>query len=105
MEDNVMLTFFMLMNATKEWLALTPVERERFVAAEVGPIFATNPSVRMTFYDAEAFSARCSDVAVFETASIDDYTGVIDALRNTKLYTVPYFEIIDIIPAKQAEFV
>jgi hypothetical protein len=105
MEDQVMLTFFILMNATKEWLALTSAEREAFVATEVGSIFAANSNVEVTFYDAEAFSGRCSDIAVFEARSIDAYTAVIDALRNTKLYTVPYFDIIDIIPAREANFV
>ena len=100
-----MLTFFILMNATKAWLTLTPMEREQFVVAEVEPIFATSPSVRITFYDAEAFNGRCSDIAVFESASIDDYMVVVDALRNSKLYTIPYFDIIDIFPAKQANFI
>jgi hypothetical protein len=54
-----MLTFFLLMNATKEWLALTPTERERLVAAEVAPIFAAYPGVCTTFCAAEAFSGRC----------------------------------------------
>ena len=79
--------------------------QEQFVAAEIQPILARAPGVRVAFYDAEAFTGRCSDVAVFEASSLDAYAGVIDALRDTKLYSGPYFEIIDIIPTKQANFV
>ncbi len=61
--------------------------------------------MRITFYDVEAFSARCSNIAMFEAANLNDYAALIDALRNTKLYTVPYFDIVDILPAKKADFV
>lgn len=100
-----MFTFFVLMNATKEWLALAPEARQRFVADTVQPILEHYPRVEITFYDVEAFSARCSDIAMFEAPDLNDYAALIDALRNTKLYAVPYFEIVEIFPAKKADFV
>ncbi len=49
--------------------------------------------------------ARCSDIAIFEAADLNDYAALINALRNTKLYTVPYFDIVDFLLAKKADFV
>ncbi len=49
--------------------------------------------------------ARCSDIAIFEVADLNDYAALINALRNTKLYTVPYFDIVDFLLAKKADFV
>lgn len=100
-----MYTLFMLLQATTEWLKLNPHEREQFVVNELQPIFAHHPKVQLTFYDAEAFSSRCSDLALFTTTALDEYTALIDALRNTKLYTQPYFAVVDIIPAKLTNFV
>lgn len=61
-----MLTIFMLLNATTEWLQLSPEQREQVVASEVAPIFAAYKSLRLRFYDAEAFSKHCSDILVIE---------------------------------------
>lgn len=100
-----MYTIFMHLNATKEWLALTLERREQFVDNDLAPIFARFPDVRLTFYDVEAFSAQPSDIAVFETDNLDQYIALIDALRNTKMYTAPYFNVMGIFPAKAADFV
>jgi len=53
----------------------------------------------MLFYDAEAFSGRCTDIAVFETDDIGAYSFLIDGLRDTAFFSHPYFEVLDIVPA------
>ncbi|MGB3246499.1 MAG: darcynin family protein [Sulfitobacter sp.] len=60
--------------------------------------------VAMRFYDAEAFSAACSDIAVFETTDMQAYYFAMERLRNTALISEPYFEIINIIPAIEDGF-
>lgn len=97
-------TFFVHMNATKAWLSLTRSERRDFSQNTMGEIFKKYPQVNVRLYDAEAFSASCSDIAVFETEYIQDYYYLIEALRDSAVYTVPYFEIVDIIPAIEAGF-
>lgn len=100
-----MFTFFVHMKATREWLSLSGEEREKFVEEELGPVLAKYGRVEIKFHDVEAFSAKCSDIAVFETASLDEYSSLMDAIRNSKIYTVPYFEVVDIFPARAADFV
>ncbi len=93
------------MNATKEWLSLSRDERKKYFDNIQTEIFAKYPSVSVRLYDVEAFSSKCSDIAVYETENIQDYYFLIDALRDSKIYTVPYFEIVDIFPAIEDGFV
>jgi Darcynin, domain of unknown function len=98
-------TFFVHLRATKAWLSLAPNERETFTQRELGPIVERHPETTIDFYDAEAFTAKCSDIAVFETSSTTDYRSFMDELRDSKLFTVPYFEVVDIFPAIKADYI
>lgn len=98
------LTYFMLLNATPAWLRLDRAQRRAFRDEVLAPIFASHPETTMRFYDAEAFSGRCSDVAVFETADASDYYGLVEALRDTAFFNTPYYEVVDIIPALENGF-
>ncbi|NVK58395.1 MAG: Darcynin 1 [Alteromonadaceae bacterium] len=97
-------TFFVHMNATKEWLSLSRAERTEYFDTIKKEIFSKYQSVNIRLYDIEAFSTKCSDIAVYETENIQEYYFLIDALRDTKIYTVPYFEIVDIFPAIEDGF-
>ena len=92
-------TFFMLLRSAPDWLKLSRQNRQRVLAEQVKPVFARYPTVALRFYDAEAFSGRCTDVAVFESADLQAYTFLIDGLRDTAFFSHPYFEVVDIIPA------
>lgn len=97
-------TFFVLLRATKEWLSLSRAERNQFVTEHLHPLFAKYTGVKVRFYDSEAFSTRCSDIAVFETAELQQYYFLMDGLRDSKVFTVPYFEFLEIIPAIEGGF-
>jgi hypothetical protein len=93
------LTFFMSLRSQPSWLAFTRQQRADFIAEVVQPIFARHHAVKLRFYDAEAFSGRCTDMAVFETADIRAYTFLVDALRDTPFLGLPHFEVLDVIPS------
>ncbi|MGW5309638.1 darcynin family protein [Nocardia thailandica] len=90
-------TAFMLLTALPEWLSLTRAERRRVADAALGAALDGRTRTTMRFFDAEAFSARCSDVAVFTTTDLAEYYLVIEALRDSALFTVPYFRLDDLI--------
>ncbi|HYF65725.1 MAG TPA: darcynin family protein [Herpetosiphonaceae bacterium] len=92
------LTFFMLLKSTPAWLGMTRAERTAFIEERIQPIFARYSAVTLRFYDTEALSGRCTDVAVWETSDLRQYTFLIDALRDTPFFARPYFEVIEIIP-------
>lgn len=94
---------FMLLRTTPAWLALPRTERGRIAEAAFAHAFR-NESVSLRHFDAEAFSGRCTDVAMLETDDLKAYYFAIERLRDTPLFTTPYFEVVDIIPAMEDGF-
>jgi len=105
METTQTYTFFVHMQATHAWLALSHDEREAFAAQELTPLLTQYPDIALRFYDTEAFTTRCSDIAVFETKTILSFYALMDNIRDSKIFTVPYFEFVDILPAIEADFI
>ncbi len=88
--------FFMLVRTTPAWLALTPTERFAFLGDTIAPILGRHRDVSMRFFDSEAFHAGCTDVVMWETASILSYQAIVEELRET-LFWGHYFEVVDIV--------
>ncbi|MDQ0463981.1 hypothetical protein QO010_001752 [Caulobacter ginsengisoli] len=93
------LTLFMLLRSQPAWLRLSRQARQDFIAAEVAPILARYPAVTLRFFDAEAFTSRCTDVAVWTAQDLKSWSFLMDALRDTAFFSAPYYEVVDIIPA------
>ena len=96
-------TIFVLLRATPAWLRHSPAERDA-IAAECLAAALVDDRVTLRFYDAEAFAAPCSDLAVFETTDLQAYYFVMERLRSTPLISAPYFEILSILPALENGF-
>jgi hypothetical protein len=92
-------TYFMLLNALPAWLSLDRAARRDFHARVLAPILAAHPATTLRYYDAEAFSGRCSDIAAFETEDPQDYSDLVEDLRDTAFFSAPYYQVVDIIPA------
>ncbi|MFC8384309.1 darcynin family protein [Nocardia sp. NPDC057272] len=90
-------TAFMMLTALPAWLAMSRPERRRIADAALGTALRDRTKTTMRFYDAEAFSARSSDIAVFATTDLDEYYLVIEHLRDSALFTTPYFRLEDLI--------
>ena len=93
------LTLFMLLRSQPAWLRLSRQGRQDFIAAEVAPILARYPAVTLRFFDAEAFTGRCTDVAMWTAQDLKSWSFLMDALRDTAFFSAPYYEVVDIIPA------
>ncbi|MGY9063776.1 darcynin family protein [Streptomyces sp. CAS3] len=90
-------TAFMLVKTTPEWLALTVQERVDAFTTQVLPaIEARTTGVRSRFYDTEFYSARVTDVWVWEAKDHHVYQLLVDALRETPFWD-RYFEIVDLL--------
>ncbi|MFD3704476.1 darcynin family protein [Nocardia sp. NPDC058658] len=90
-------TAFMMLTALPAWLALSRPERRNIADAALGTALAARTKTTMRFYDAEAFTARCSDIAVFATTDLDEYYLAVEQLRDSALFTTPYFRLDDLI--------
>src|SRR5689334_8436721 len=87
-----------MMSTLPAWLALSSVEREAFNKATIEPIIARYmPRVTVRFMDAEAFTGRCTDIALFETDDLQQYYFLMEELRDTPLFTKPYFAVNEIL--------
>ena len=96
--------FFVLVRALPAWLRLPREERGAISAREWAPILRRHDRVRLRTFDAEAFYARGSDVFLFETEAPEAYYFLMEAVRDSSIFTEPYFELIDIIPAIEDGF-
>ena len=91
-------TILMMMTATSAWLGQSRQERAIFTATVIQPVLERYADrVHVRFYDAEAFAAHCSDFAIFTTCDLKDYYFMIEALRDTALFAVPYFAVNDVL--------
>ena len=88
---------FMMVKTTNAWLAMPPKERFAFLDEYVRPLLKKHPQVQMRYFDAEGFSARVTDVILWETEALNEYQAIVEQLRETKFWG-PYFEIQEIIP-------
>jgi Darcynin, domain of unknown function len=91
-------TYFMLVKTTVTWLRLSVQERFEFLETVISPILKQNSSVKMRFFDSEAFSGHYTDVLMWETSEVKDYQFLVEKLRET-LFWGTYFEIVEIVPA------
>jgi hypothetical protein len=97
------MTVFLLLMASPEWLALDRPARAEIAEAALSHAFASH-DLALRFFDAEAFNARVSDVAMIEAANSEAYYFVMERLRDTPLFSKPYFRLVDIIPAFEDGF-
>lgn len=92
------LTIFMLLKTRPAWLALPPADRFAFLDTTIRPILREAKGVALRFFDAEAFSARTSDLAMWEVEEIGVWQKLVDRLRETAFWDT-YFEVVEILPA------
>lgn len=91
------LTVFMLVKTTPEWLALSIDERFAQLTRYMNPILKKYQNqARFKFYDTEFFSARVTDIWVWEVTSRHAYELVIEELRETPLWD-RFFWIVEIL--------
>lgn len=95
-----MLTTFLHLTARPEWLALSRADRRRIGDAALGAAgFAT-----VRHFDAEAFSAVCSDVMMVTAPDARAQNAAMERLRDTPIFAAPYFDLVAIIPTIEDGF-
>ena len=80
------------LTALPAWLAL-PRDQRRSIADRVAGQARRHKDVRVRWLDAEAFTAECSDILLAETADLAAWYHLFEMLRDTELFTTPYFRL------------
>lgn len=99
------LTVFILLNALPAWLSLSREARSTaWRTPDIAEALADPEQLRLRFFDAEAFSAICSDVLMVEAADIDAQNDFMEAVRDSPVFATPYFDLVAVIPALEEGF-
>lgn len=94
----ITLTVFMLVKTMPEWLGFNIDERFRLLALHIEPILRKHqPKVTLRFYDLEFYSARVTDLWVWEATNHQAYELLVEDLRETPFWD-RYFQIVEILP-------
>ncbi|MBN8865599.1 MAG: hypothetical protein J0H92_19645 [Sphingobacteriales bacterium] len=97
-------TILILLSATSKWLTLSRHERAQFYEKTILPVFRNTPSLSVKFYDSEYFNATISDFLIVSTTDLDEYKRMIEVLRDSAVYSVPYFTVKDIVVGQENLF-
>lgn len=98
-------TILVLLNATPKWLALSRNERAHFYEKNILPVFLNNTaSLSVKFYDSEYFNAEVSDFLIVSATDLDQYKRMIELLRDSAVYSAPYFTVKDIVMGQENLF-
>lgn len=99
------LTVFMLVKTTVEWLGLSVDQRFQQIGTHLVPILRKyKEQVSLRFYDVEFYAARVTDIWVWETTSHHAYELLVEELRDTPLWD-RYFAILEILPGVENAYV
>lgn len=91
--------FFILLQATPAWLALPRQRRRALADQHLAPVLQAHEGrLTMRYFDAEAFTAQCSDVMMTQTQDPKHHYFFMEQLRDSPLISTPYFEVVQIIP-------
>jgi Darcynin, domain of unknown function len=96
--DEPVMTVFLLVKTMPEWLAMSIDERFSELGKHVEPIVQRHRErVRLRFYDVEFYTARVTDVWVWDALDHHAYELLVEELRETPFWD-RYFAIVEILP-------
>ena len=92
------LSVFMLVKTTPEWLGFDVVQRFELFETHIGPILKKHSAtVALRFYDVEFYSARVTDIWVWDAKEHHAYELLVEELRETPFWD-RFFDIVEILP-------
>lgn len=84
-----------LVAAQPAWLALPREQRAEYEGSLAAILLRAQPAVRVRFFDAEAFARGHTDWMLAETSDLGAYHDMWEEIRDTPLFTVPYWTVVD----------
>ena len=96
-QREIALTVFMLVKSMPEWLGFTSEEQLTLLATHIEPILKKHhPEVTLRLYDVEFYSARVTDLWIWEVTDHLAYQLLVEDLRQTAFWD-HYFQIVEIL--------
>ena len=92
------ITVFMLVKTTIEWLGFSVDQRHELARTQLTPVLEKHrANVRLRFFDIEFYSARVSDLWMWEARDHHGWEMLVEELRETPFWD-RWFAIVDILP-------
>lgn len=91
------LTVFMLTKTTRHWLDMPVPQRFEWFKEKLSPILKKHAGgVSMRFFDTEFYTARVTDVFVWDATDHHSYQMLVEELRETAMWD-HYFTIVELL--------
>lgn len=88
---------FMLVKTTIEWLGFSVDERNRLAQEHLTPVLKKHAAgVRLRFFDVEFYSARVTDLWIWDCRDHHSYQMLVEELREGPFWD-RYFQIVEIL--------
>ena len=92
------ITIFMLVKTTTEWLGFTVDKRHHLAKTQLTPILEKHrANVRLRYFDVEFYSARVTDIWMWDASDHHSYQLLTEELRETPFWD-RWFAIVEILP-------
>lgn len=92
------LTVFMLVKTSPEWLGFPVERRYELASGTLTPILRKHADgVAMRWFDVEFYTARATDVWVWDARDHHSYQLLVEDLRESPFWD-RYFEVVEILP-------
>ena len=96
---------FMLVKTTTEWLGYSVDERNKLAREKLTPVLKKHAAgIRMRFFDIEFYSARVSDLWMWDCKDHQSYQLLVEELREGPFWD-RYFQIVEILPGVEDAYV
>jgi hypothetical protein len=90
-------TVFMLVKTTPEWLGFPEERRNELARAQLTPILKKHAAgVSLRFFDVEFYSARVTDIWMWDAKDHRSYQLLVEELRESPFWD-RYFEVVEIL--------
>lgn len=90
-------TVFMLVKTTPEWLAFSVARRHELGRTLLTPILKKHEAgVSLRFFDVEFYSARVTDIWMWDAKDHHSYQMLVEELRESPFWD-RYFEVVEIL--------
>jgi hypothetical protein len=90
------LTAFMLVKTSPEWLGFPVDRRFELVREYLTPILKKHKDVSLRFFDVEFYTARVTDIWMWDARDHHSYQLLVEDLRETPFWD-RYFEVVEIL--------
>ena len=96
-------TIFLHLTVTAAWLELDRDGRDEIISSSLLPALRAHAhTTTLRWFDADAYSASPTDVAMISTSDLGDWSELLSTLKDSPLFSTPYYRLDRVIVTDEA---